>query len=485
MFEPLASLVRQRRAAQAPPVVTCDDAQSLAPRYPALVRGKKGGSPRILLLTSGLGSGHVRAAQAIHEAVLEQAPGAVVRMLDFWSLMDEGVGQAIQRAYLHFVTERPELYDRLHRLDQRTWRRVVAQGALPAPLAEFFHQLPADLWRPPVPQTVGPRYATDRLWFRAVRTASTRGPGGRIWRGGMRRVLMGWARLRLMGRLAAQWRAFGPDAVIATQMHPGAVVSLAKHANAFHTPAIGVLTDFGVHDFWIHPGIDRYCVATDAMAAALVDAGVERGAVIVSGIPLMPGFRDPPPPAHARRTLGLDPAKPAILVIGGGLGVGLQEAVTRLMAHRADWQILVATGRNADIRNSLEPLFPRANGRLQMLAWTEHMERVIPAADVVVGKPGGLTVAEVLACGRPLLATRSLRGQEGYNVRFLEEHHVGRLVVEEELPAAVESLLVDAGELARTQRRAWALGRRDGATRIANLVCELTERAGLGVAVRN
>ena len=60
---------------------------------------------------------------------------------------------------------------------------------------------------------------------------------------------------------------------------------------------------------------------------------------------------------------------------------------------------------------------------------------------MVVGKPGGLTVAEVLACGRPLLATRALGGQEGFNVRFLERHGVGRLVPEEALVRGLGDML--------------------------------------------
>ena len=47
------------------------------------------------------------------------------------------------------------------------------------------------------------------------------------------------------------------------------------------------------------------------------------------------------------------------------------------------------------------------------------MDIYLRAADIVVGKPGGISVAEALACGRPLLATRSLGGQEGFNIDFL------------------------------------------------------------------
>jgi UDP-N-acetylglucosamine:LPS N-acetylglucosamine transferase len=105
--------------------------------------------------------------------------------------------------------------------------------------------------------------------------------------------------------------------------------------------------------------------------------------------------------------------------------------------------------------------------------WTGRIETFLRAADIVVGKPGGLTVAEALACGRPLLATRSLRGQEGFNVAFLERHGVGWLVSEEELVPRVESLLADPGDLKRIQEQAWTLGRRDGAPRIADRVLAL------------
>src|SRR5688572_20963221 len=57
--------------------------------------GDDTGRCRILLLTSGLGHGHVRAAQAIEAALPDSA---TVRTLDLWSLMHAGVAQEIGRA---------------------------------------------------------------------------------------------------------------------------------------------------------------------------------------------------------------------------------------------------------------------------------------------------------------------------------------------------------------------------------------------------
>jgi processive 1,2-diacylglycerol beta-glucosyltransferase len=68
-------------------------------------------APRVLLLTSTLGSGHLRAAQAIEAALLEHSPPPTVQTIDFWSLMDAGVAQTVRQTYLRLVQEHSELYD--------------------------------------------------------------------------------------------------------------------------------------------------------------------------------------------------------------------------------------------------------------------------------------------------------------------------------------------------------------------------------------
>lgn len=205
----------------------------------------------------------------------------------------------------------------------------------------------------------------------------------------------------------------------------------------------------------------------EAPGAKTAEAADKDGRILVTGIPLMPGFRNLSSQRAARLRLHLDPDIPVVLVLGGGLGLGVATVATQLLASVADAQVLVLTGHNTSALTTLDKLTARYPGRVRGWDWTEQIEVFICAADIVVGKPGGLTVAEALACGRPLLATTSLCGQESFNVSFLERHGVGRLLTEDELPTAVTSLLANPDELARIQRRAWTLGRRDGARQIA------------------
>lgn len=443
------------------------EARSLSARSNARSRLRAAGAPRVLLLTSELGAGHARAAKAIELAIRARAPATAVHTLDLWSLMHPAVADAVRQTYLRLVVEHPDLYERIYQLDERTWRRIIEGDELPPPqLRAGVARITAILAEGPplASQVVGP-YALDCALLPLLSSSMPGDARALPWNDArVRSRLMKWIWARLVRRLERRLTAFRPDVVVGTQMVPAAMLSSAKARRGLEVPAIGVPTDFGVHDFWLQPGIDLYCVAHQSIPGLPAPT---LAPVSVTGVPLMPGFAQPPTPGHARARLGLDPERRVVLVLGGGLGLGVDAVAARLLAGRPDTEVLIVTGHNRPAHTALASRAVEQAGRLRVIGWTDEMELYIRAADLVVGKPGGLTVAEVLACGRPLLATRSLGGQEGFNVRFLEQHGVGRLVTEHELSACVDAWLGNAVRLAELQHRAWALGKRDGAARVA------------------
>jgi UDP-N-acetylglucosamine:LPS N-acetylglucosamine transferase len=292
--------------------------------------------------------------------------------------------------------------------------------------------------------------------------------GGTIIRPG---VLM-WMRALLLRRLKAELVRFAPDVIIATQVYLSALMNVVKRRGDFkNVPMLCVMTDYGIHEFWVQFGTRGiYCVATESIAENLQSRDVPDERVHVTGIPLMPEFKNPPSQSAARQALGLEPGCRTVLVTGGWFGIGVSDAVKGLMECALDCQVLVTTGRaDSEDVHRLKDLARRFPQRLRLIEWSDQMPTLLRAADVVVGKPGGLSVAEALACGRPFFATTSLGGQEGFNLRFLEQHGVGRQVALEKLFDALYALLSRPPELKRAQMRARGLGCRDGAERIAAL----------------
>lgn len=200
---------------------------------------------------------------------------------------------------------------------------------------------------------------------------------------------------------------------VCTHFLPG---QLAAGGSGF--PPFGmVVTDLTLHHFWAQPRVRRFFVGTPALAAEL-GSRVPGARIDVTGIPVDPRFAAPPSREEARVSLGLDPRRPVVLVMGGGLGLGVEETALAAASARVEGlQVLAVCGRNAAAAERLRA--HRGDGRLLASGYVSDVERYIAAADLVVTKPGGLTTSEVLAVGRPLLLTRPIPGQEEGNTRVL------------------------------------------------------------------
>jgi UDP-N-acetylglucosamine:LPS N-acetylglucosamine transferase len=335
---------------------------------------------------------------------------------------------------------------------------------------QLISQIAADVG---VPSTRSAKYASDRMLFSMLYSSLAYEADSLAGNGVLARlVVMKWCWMRLIRRLEPAIRRFAPDVIVSTQMIPAAMASYLKQRRKATAPLIGVMTDFGVHDFWKQRGVDRYCVAHESILGS-VGPQFPHALEIATGVPLMPDFMRPMSQADARQELQLPQAGPIVLVLGGGLGLSVDAACGALLERKNGPRLIAMPGRNSNARSALDALARKHPDRLHVCEWTERMDIYLRAADVVVGKPGGISVAEALACGRPLLATRSLGGQEGFNIAFLQSHDVGGLVADGELLDRLAALLQDSNALHAMQMRAWQLGRREGARRVAEIAVEL------------
>jgi processive 1,2-diacylglycerol beta-glucosyltransferase len=125
---------------------------------------------------------------------------------------------------------------------------------------------------------------------------------------------------------------------------------------------------------------------------------------------------------RCRQKLGLSLDKSVVLIASGGAGVGdLATMVAGVLALPGDFQVIAVAGRNEAAKVALDALAARHRDRLLPIGFTNEMHTLMAAADLVVTKPGGLTISECLAIGRPMLLISPIPGQEEHNAGFLME----------------------------------------------------------------
>ncbi|MBI4425115.1 MAG: glycosyltransferase [Elusimicrobia bacterium] len=279
-------------------------------------------------------------------------------------------------------------------------------------------------------------------------------------------------------RLRRALAALEPDLVVCTHALACAVLETDRGQGLLRAPLAGVLTDYGVHEYWVSAHVDLYLVPAEPVRQELLRRGIAPERVAVTGIPVHPRFRDRPDRAQARRSLRLDPAAPVVLFEGGSKGIGpIEELLESARKALPEAQALVVCGRNEDLYAALKRRYA-GDRRVRLLAFTLRMPECFAAADVLVGKPGGITASEAAACGLPLVIFQPLPGQEHKNCDFLTRAGAAvRLEDPARLGATLRALLRSPKRLAAMQSAARRTARLDSA--------ETGCRELLGLAERN
>ncbi len=274
--------------------------------------------------------------------------------------------------------------------------------------------------------------------------------------------------------------AIRPDRIVCTHALPARVVASHKRS----AQVIGVITDFGAHAYWPHPAIDRYCVPCDDAAADLIRNGVDLYRIHVTGLPIHPlvtphlpvsvdvasaSRRSDPIPSQAEvasqtsnspptplggvghgQTLAMTSRLNILIVIGGRRAGPYQRAARMIIGALPTLDqfdrpigITIVTGSNRspyrEIR-AMKLLHP-----IELLGLVDDLPTRLSRADVVIGKPGGVLTAEVLASGAAFIAIAPGPGQETANASFLRRHQLAVICDRsDELQTAITRLASDA-----------------------------------------
>ncbi len=296
----------------------------------------------------------------------------------------------------------------------------------------------------------------------------------------------------MLARLRARRELHEADVVVSTHFLATAVLGRMRLRGELRVPLATVVTDEHPHSVWIHPGSDLTCVASQQAREAAITAGLDPAAVDATGIPIDPRFCTSRPAMLIEGLAGIAPggagaanaAEPVILVSGGGHGLGQITACVRgLLSMRTAATIVVVCGKNAALERTLRGLalqHAEAAGRpsLRVLGYTNRMHDLMAAAQLLVGKPGGLTTTEARAVGLPMLLLGAIPGQEERNAQALVSAGAAlRLSRPADAGVQAQRLLEDPVALWRMRSAAAAAGRPRAAFDVATRVEALVRRS--------
>ena len=275
------------------------------------------------------------------------------------------------------------------------------------------------------------------------------------------------------GRLVKLLVKEKPGIAVCTHFLPAEVLVYLRKKKMIDVPIGVAVTDIDAHAMWLYKDIDWYFVASEETKVYMSALGIPEETIHITGIPIDPIFGEERSKREARLQLGLDPDLTTLLVSAGGFGVGPVEVLLQaLLKIRYPIQLAVICGRNAEFELRLKRL-GRVSHPVKVTGFTGEMEKWMSAADLLVGKAGGLTSAEALARGLVLVIINPIPGQEERNTdHFLEEGVAIRCNNIPALAFKIDSLLANKERLSIMQQAAKRLARPHAAREIVSIILD-------------
>jgi len=236
--------------------------------------------------------------------------------------------------------------------------------------------------------------------------------------------------------LRGYWREHPADLLISVIPHFNREIAESWRAEYPERPFVTIITDLADFPprFWIEPIAEQIVFTGSERAREQARAfGKTAGTNLfeASGMILRPEFYSELEESREaiRQQLGLDRALTTALVLFGGYGSNLIfDIVERIDAAGLPLQMILVCGKNDRLAERLRGQKWRLP--LHVVGFTREVNRLMHAADFLVGKPGPGSIAEAMISGLPVLVecNSATLPQERYNTEWVREKQVGVVI---------------------------------------------------------
>lgn len=365
-----------------------------------------------LFLSAATGGGHDKAAEAIIECMKQRNPGSGILLSDSLKNISPAFDRLVVGTYLHTIKNTPNIYGTLYKLSETN---------------ESITDITKSL---------------NRIFS---------------------------------FRLNDIIKAAAPSLIVSTHTIPLQMLSTLKRKGKLDIPVIGIVTDFTNHYFWKLDNIDALIVANEYIKDDMVKMGVPGSRIFTYGIPVCSCFRRRRDRNSLLSELGLK-NKTTVLVMGGSLGLGnIRRAFGALLECKRDIQIIAVTGLNRKLEGQLTEMAAAATKNVRILSFTNRVSDLMDLSDVIITKPGGVTIAEALVKRIPIVIMSPLPGQEERNANFLLNSGVAsRLYPGDDIDNILHQILDNPVRLRQMKEMANFLAQPDAAEKTAELMESLS-----------
>ncbi|RKD29529.1 MGDG synthase family glycosyltransferase [Thermohalobacter berrensis] len=212
-------------------------------------------------------------------------------------------------------------------------------------------------------------------------------------------------------------KSYSPDLIISTHPFIINIIDRIKCEGLLKTPFISIVTDYEAHQTYISNKVDAYITANKYTANSLIKKGVDKSKVYPFGIPIERKFLEKPP-----KQIINDNSKFRILLMGGSLGMrNMKKVLNYLIKNNNPLEIIVVCGKNDVLKRSIEKNFIKkySDKKLVVYGFTKKIHELMELCDVIITKPGGLTISEAIVKNIPIIIPYLIPGQEQENAQFL------------------------------------------------------------------
>ncbi|BGE82867.1 diglucosyl diacylglycerol synthase [Staphylococcus petrasii] len=217
-----------------------------------------------------------------------------------------------------------------------------------------------------------------------------------------------------------------PDLILLT--FPTPVMSVLTEQFNMRIPIATVMTDYRLQKNWITPNSHRYYVATEDTKKDFMNVGIPASDIKVTGIPISDKFEEDIDKEAWLTQHHLDPEKPTILMSAGAFGVskGFEYMIENILEKSPHSQIVMVCGRSKALKRNLELQF-KSYDNVLILGYTKHMNEWMASSQLMITKPGGITISEGLTRSLPMIFLNPAPGQELENAHYFQEKGYGKI----------------------------------------------------------